>query len=176
MKRKQKLISVLLSVLYPGAGHLYEERYLPGAAAVVMTTWSLLALLVSVVIFTPAAGTGKLLFAVSLYTLGGLWAACLASTLLQGVRIRRPSADREALYCEGYSLFLRKEYEESLKVFIRILKSYPEEIAARLMTARIYGSTDRAKKSKRILRHLLRRMSDSLWQWEIRTELEKVTP
>jgi len=169
---KKKIMSILFSALYPGAGHLYEERYLPGTAAVILTTWSLLAFFVSFIIFNPSAGPGKVLFSVSLLVLGGLWAVCLASTLLRGVRIRRPSADRKALYTEGYSLFLQKKYEESLKVFRRLLKTYPEETAACLMTARIYTCMELFKKSRRTCKYLLRRTQNPLWKWEIRTELD----
>ena len=55
---KKKLIGVVLSCIYPGVGHLYDERYLIGTVGVVLTTWSLLSLLVSLFIFTPSAGTG----------------------------------------------------------------------------------------------------------------------
>ena len=170
---RQRLVSVLLSIIYPGAGHLYEERYLPGAAAVILTTWSLLALFVSFVIFTPTAGLGQLIFSLSLYMLIGLWAACLASVLLKGIRLRRPSIDLKELYGEGYSRFLKKEYEDSLKLFSRILKSYPDEPAAWIMKARIYKIIGSAKKGRRIFKYLLRKISDPHWQWEVKAELAR---
>lgn len=168
MKQKNKrLYAVLLSMVFPGAGHLYAERYVAGTVGVILTTWAVLCLILSVLIFNISEGIGMWIFPISLYSGIGLWISMTVSSLLKDIRIFKEKINREEVYGSAYSLFLKKSYEESLKEFRKLMKDDPYDMSSGVMTATLRYRMGMGRKALSILKQIKRKTDDSLWIWEI---------
>ena len=174
LKRK-KIVSLILSMLFPGTGHLYIERYFMGTAGVVLTTWSLLVLLISASVFSRTEGMGMLLFEISLYSVIGLWCMMLLSLILGDFRLVRKKVDRKELYNEGYTLFLAKKYSESLGIFSTLTRYFPEDVSAAVMAAKNYQRLSMNGKAASVLKKCIKRTSDPQWLWELNYSLDALT-
>jgi hypothetical protein len=161
-------------VLFPGTGHLFSERYVMGAVGVILTTWSLLVMLVSFLIFNISEGLGSVLFPASLYAAAGLWVLMLVSLVLQDLHFIRGRTDRKIAYSAGYSMYLARNYDASLKMFLTLHRVFPDDIAAAVMVARNYLRMGVPGKAESILKRTRKRTEETGWLWEIDHTLEGI--
>jgi hypothetical protein len=169
MTRHKKPVSLVLSMLLPGAGHLYIERYTTGTVGVVLAAWALLFLLISVFVFTPDQGFGERIFSISLYTYIGLWIFMLISAGLEGVNLAGGRIDRIPAFHKAYEHYLKKQYGESEELFARLYAADRSDQAAGIMLARSRIRLGQYRKARTVLKRLLRTAEGSSWEWEIRS-------
>ncbi len=167
MKSKRKLVSAILSALFPGVGHLYCERYIMGAVGIILTTWALLLMLVSLLIFNVTEGIGSILFPFSLYSVLGIWIVMILSLLLHDVHLTKGRTDRKIAYSAGYSMFLARNYAASLKLFLSLHHVYPLDISAGIMVALNHQRLSNLRKAEAVLKKIRKRTEEPGWLWEI---------
>ncbi|MFH1707879.1 MAG: hypothetical protein ABIF71_08170 [Planctomycetota bacterium] len=167
-------VAILLSILFPGAGHLYAGRYVMGAVGVVLATWAFILLGVTVLVLNPRGGLGLLLFPAARFTLIGIWAVMLGSILVRDIRFRRMRGDRQTLYAQGYAAYLRGETAAGLAAFSGVRGSVEATLAAHIMAARCQARLGRRRKARSILKGLRRQAPTALWRWEIDRNLAEM--
>ena len=171
---RDHVVGILLSILYPGAGHLYAGRYVMGAVGVVLATWALILLGVTVLVLNPRGGLGLLLFPAARYALAGIWAIMLASVLFRDVRFRRMRGDRKTLYAQGYTAYLGGDIPAGLAAFHGIHGPAEATMAANIMVARCHARLGNRRKARSVLKHLLRHAPTPLWRWEVEQNLAEL--
>ena len=168
------LAALVLTILFPGVGHLVLRRYLRGAVLALLFAVSAQVLLVEALVWRGMLGepVAMLLLAV----LAGVWLYGLVDVIL---RLRRTSAAgfqerKDDLLKQAQVAWLKDDNAISERILRQILALDDRDVEAWVVLGEVLKSSGRADEARTCFRTALNLDGSGRWHWSLLYELGAV--
>lgn len=164
---------VIVTVIFPGTGHLVLRRYLKGSVLAALFAASADVFLITAFLW-PGEGKAELI-AVSLGIAVLVWGYALFDVVRQVRKLRAEDFQerKDTLLKSAQVAWLRDECVEAERLLREIIRLDDRDVAAWVHLGKVLKSCSREEESRQCFRTALNLEGSDLWRWELRRELGK---
>jgi len=170
------VVALILTVVFPGLGHLYL-RYHPGRAAILAAVYTVCinASIVGFVVW-PASAVGHVRWGVA--GLAGLvWVAALVDIIFRRflVDVEARSAKTDEILRKGLAFYVDGKLEETLDLFNQMVRVDPEQADGHFYAGVVLEKLGRPGEAKRRFRTAYYYDDEGKWDWEVAEKLRHLS-